>query len=206
MCLTCPSGISKQYLTIEFKTQLRAFPNLMHELLLKNMEHIIAFAIFLGRIGDMTTTYLGSPKLKLESNPMVRKFRWPLVLATFLLCLTPYIDVRIGIMFMVLFFMVTMSNSLRIWLIRAIGEDEYYLMLVRAAGQADLRSSLILNMVPGVVMLFLSLSLMVLYHNPDQDLGFWFACGILSYSIILFIYFPKNFMRLRRTALNNQPA
>ena len=107
---------------------------------------------------------------------------------------------------MVLFFLVTMSNSFRIWLIRAIGEDEYFALLVNAAGKAKLKSSLILNFVPGMCMTFLGLSMLVFFPDPDKSLGFWFASGVLTYAFILTIYFPKNFMRLRKLALSNKSS
>ena len=172
----------------------------MHTFLMENMEHLVAIGILLGRIGDVTTTYLGSPKLKLESNPVVRKLRWPLAAATLLLCIVPYFDMSMGIMLMVLFFLVCLSNSLRLWLIRALGEDEYFQLLVNAAGKANYRSSLILNFVPGIFMSLLAIGLLIFYPDPENN-GYWFAYGILSYAVITMIYFPKNFIRLRKLAL-----
>ena len=173
----------------------------MHAFLMENVRHIVALGILLGRIGDVTTTYLSSPKLKLESNPLVRKLRWPLAAATLLLCLIPYLDLRVGIMLMVVFFLVCLSNSLRLWLVRSIGEDEYFQLLLSAAGKADYRVSLILNFIPGVFMSLLALALLVFYPDSTEN-GYWFAHGILAYAIITMIYFPRNFIRLRKIALS----
>jgi hypothetical protein len=41
------------------------------------LPHAVAFLLLLARIGDVGSTYLISPTLKLEANPIIRRLRWP---------------------------------------------------------------------------------------------------------------------------------
>jgi hypothetical protein len=53
------------------------------------LPHVIAFLLLLARIGDVGSTYLISPTLKLEANPIIRRLRWPFAGITILVAAIP---------------------------------------------------------------------------------------------------------------------
>jgi hypothetical protein len=61
------------------------------------LPHVIAFLLLLARIGDVGSTYLISPALKLEANPIIRRLRWPFAGITILVAAIPYYSVPLGL-------------------------------------------------------------------------------------------------------------
>lgn len=175
----------------------------MSSLPANDYQHLLAILILVARIGDIGTTYILTPNMKLEANPMMRKWRWPFALLSLLLCLMPYISQAAAVMLLVTSLMLSMSNSLRIWLVRSVGEVEYHRFAVAAAGKANSRESLFLVFLPGAFMLLLSLTMFLFYHDESQW-GYWIAGGFLAYAMILLIYMPMGFTRYRREALQQQ--
>ncbi|KPJ94949.1 MAG: hypothetical protein AMJ53_04015 [Gammaproteobacteria bacterium SG8_11] len=173
----------------------------MQTVITDHLDHLLAILIFIARLGDIGTTYLLSPKLKLEANPIIRKFRWPYAIATLLICLIPYVSEQGAVTILVASLMVSMSNSLRLWLVRTVGEEEYYQSVVDAAGRANPQQSIILLFLPGFFMSLLSFIIFMLYPEPDRDWGFWIAAGVFAYAMVLFIYMPASFLRFRKAAL-----
>ena len=64
-------------------------------------EHLIALLVLVSRIGDVGTTYLITPTLKLEANPIARKLRWPFAIATLALAFLPYWSVPLALIVLV---------------------------------------------------------------------------------------------------------
>jgi hypothetical protein len=165
------------------------------------IPHLLAVLLLIARLGDIGTTYLLSPNLKLEANPIIRKFRWPYAIATLLICLIPYVSPRGAVTILVASLLVSMSNSLRLWLVRTVGEEAYYQSVVEAAGRANPRQSVALLFLPAVFMSLLAFAIFIFYPDPDSDWGFWIAAGVFAYALVLFIYMPGSFIRFRNEAV-----
>ncbi|MGD8594071.1 MAG: hypothetical protein PVF82_14660 [Gammaproteobacteria bacterium] len=58
------------------------------------LPHLLAVLILIARIGDIGTTYLLWPNLKLETYPIFRRLRWPYAIATLLIYPIPYVSPR----------------------------------------------------------------------------------------------------------------
>ncbi|WP_455210931.1 hypothetical protein [Kaarinaea lacus] len=173
---------------------------------INHLPHLLAGLILIARLGDIGTTYLLSPKLKLEANPIVRRFRWPYALATLLVCFIPYVSEPGAVLILVGSLLVSMSNSLRLWLVRTIGEEEYYRFVVQAAERAKLWESIALLFLPGFFMCLFALTVYTFYSDPNKDWGFWIAAGIFAYALVLFVYMPVSFIRFRREARQFKPS
>lgn len=165
-----------------------------------NIEHILVLAILIARITDIATTYIATPKFKLEANPLIRKYKLPLIMASLSLALVPYATIKGAIIVLVVSLLVSVSNSLRLWLVKAVGEDAYYQLLLRAALAANFRLSIFLNILPGLIMLLLAACVFLFYPSPDRDMGFYFALGMMVYGGMIVVNFPINFIRTRRLA------
>jgi hypothetical protein len=103
--------------------------------------HLLAALVLLSRLGDIVSTRLVTPKLRLEANPIARRLGWPFAFATLLVAAMPYFDARIGVAVLAASLLVSASNFYRGWFIRAIGEEEFEQLVLRAAHDAPRHSA-----------------------------------------------------------------
>ncbi|HXJ57355.1 MAG TPA: hypothetical protein VNU68_11895 [Verrucomicrobiae bacterium] len=164
------------------------------------LEHLLCILILVSRLGDIGSTYLVTPKLKLEANPIVRKFGWWFAIATMLLCLIPYYSTGMGIIVLIPSLMVSASNTAKIWFARAYGESEYQELLLRLARKTRLSSALIPVLVAASFLALVGLVLLLLSPDPLTDWGYWFAFGFLAYAFVVGFYGSIFFIRLFRRA------
>ena len=85
----------------------------MLQFLATHFEHVLCALILLGRVGDVGTTYLATPTLRLEANPIMRKLGWRFAVLTLLLCLIPYYSTALGVMVVVPSLMVSSFRTQR---------------------------------------------------------------------------------------------
>lgn len=172
---------------------------------MSNFENFLFIAVLISRIGDIGTTYLATPKLKLEANPFARKFRWPFALASLLLCLLPYYSPPLAIIALVASLLVSASNASKLWVIRAMGEDRFYNLMIDLAGNSKVVPSVMCMLAPPIFISMLSGSLMFFYPDPT-DWGYYFAYGIATYALVMFIYGPLFYFKLRRRAMQQRTS
>ncbi len=167
----------------------------------QQLPHVIAFLLLLARLGDIGSTYLISPMLQLETNPIIRRFRWPFAAAAVLAAALPYYSLPAGLALLVASLLVCASNCSRIWLVRTLGESEYHLLLIRVARRAPvglsvafcLLSPLCITVLGGVILLF--------YPNPHEDWASWIAIGIFGYAMVVALFGTLAFLRYRKEGL-----
>lgn len=176
----------------------------MRDFLFQNLAHVLALLILVGRIGDILTTYLVTPKLKLEANPVVKRLGWRFAASSVLLCLVPYYQPALGIIVLVPSLLVSASNAARIWAVRTYGEEAYSEFILGLARRSRLSQALVPHFVVigfhslvGLVMLFFC-------PDPSQDWGFWFALGFLTYAGAIglhgALFYRRLFRKVRREA------
>jgi hypothetical protein len=170
----------------------------------EGLKFTLAILILVSRLADIGSTYLASPNLELESNSVVRRFRWPYAFLTMLVFVVPYWDIGSGIVIMVASLLVATSNSSKIWLIRAMGETEYYALMVRMAARAKPLPSLIYSLLPALFMTILGTSVIYFYPNEKADLGYQVGLGILGYALVIAFYGPMTFLRYRKASQTHQ--
>src|SRR5262252_5307647 len=121
------------------KTEARWTEGTVHDFVQENLPHILFAFLLAGRLGDLVTTYLMTPALVLEANPLVRRGGWRFALITSVVCAVPYISVQLGIGFVVPFLLVSAGNAGRVWAARTMGEQaqlEFMVGLARRSKQA----------------------------------------------------------------------
>jgi hypothetical protein len=163
----------------------------------KNLENTLAVLILIARLGDIGSTYLATPTLQMESNPLMRFGGWKLALFTVLACLIPYYSAPIGLTALVLSLLVTGSNLSKGWLMRSLGEEAYQ-AVVRAAA---VRSSLpvALGFILGGGVAFGSAGLIMMYVSGGVDTwGYWAALGLALYALAFVVYGSLSALRLYR--------
>ena len=164
----------------------------------QGLKFTLAILILVSRLGDIGSTYLASPNLELESNSVIRRLRWPFAALTILVFIIPWWDVGSGIVIMVASLLVAASNSSKLWLIRAMGETEYRMLMVRMAARARPVPSVIFSLMPALFMSILGGTVMFLYPSEDTDLGYHVGLGILGYALVVAFYGPTTFLRYRK--------
>src|SRR5690606_22308798 len=87
------------------------------------LPHMLCALILLGRLGDLLSTWLVTPNLVLEANPVVRRLGFRFMLFTTPICLVPYLDVLLGAALVPPFLLVSSSNFSKVWIARAMGES-----------------------------------------------------------------------------------
>jgi hypothetical protein len=165
-----------------------------------NLAHLLCLLILLARLGDIGSTYLITPTLKLEANPIVKRLGWWFAVATVLVCLVPYYSTALAIIVLVPSLMVSASNTAKIWFARAIGEHEYNELLLRAARKSKLSHALATVMAAAIFTGLIGLILLLLSPDPSRDWGYWFAYGFLAYAFVIGLYGSLYFVRLFRKA------
>lgn len=158
----------------------------MEQLLNNHIEHVMCVLVGLGRIGDLLTTWLASPSLKLESNPLAKKLGWPfMILASVLLCAAPYLSLEVGVVVVVVSLWLAAQNVLKIWVIRAVGEDEYAAFTARAIRAGTLRGALVCVCAHALLLVLMGSVLCVLSLSAYPQLAFWFGIGILAVAVLV---------------------
>jgi hypothetical protein len=170
----------------------------------EGLKLTLAIIILISRLADIGSTYLASPNLELESNGVIRRFRWPFAILTLFVFIIPYWDIGSGIVILVASLLVATSNSSKIWLIRAMGETEYYALMVRMAARAKPVPSLIYSLMPALFMTILAETVMYLYPSENSDLGYSVGLGILGYALVIAFYGPTTFLRYRKASQAQQ--
>ena len=169
----------------------------MRDFVFAHFEHVLASLLLVSRLGDVLSTYLMTPKLKLEANPVVRRLRWPFAAATLLFCVVPYISTFAAVMALVPFLFVSASNLSRVWMARALGEEAYLELLMTAARRTKLWHAV------GCVLgasAFVGLAGLVLSVDDGHDWGLPFSLGLILYSAIQALYGTLFCVRIFRAA------
>src|SRR5262245_47948332 len=160
----------------------------MLDLMSQNLNHTLCILILVSRIGDIGTTYLVTPSLKLETNPIVRKLGWRFALTSLAVCVIPYFSVRAAVMILVPCLMVSAGNAGKIWAARTMVEHEYKRMLLDLAGKSKLRYALAGILASASFIILLGFVLLWLYPDPAEDLAFWFGAGIVTYGLVIVLH------------------
>ena len=159
------------------------------------MRDTIAVLLLLARLGDIGSTYLATPTLRLEANPLIRRAGWGFASATLLLALVPYVSVGLGIFVLVASLLACFSNFGGLWLVRSIGEDQFHDLLARHARRAPLIPALLSILVSGVSIAIVGA---LLLYAPGSR--FYVSAGILCSAIVFTVYRTLAFLRFRRAA------
>lgn len=170
-----------------------------------NFEHVLALLILVARFGDIGSTYLATPTLKLETNPVARRLKWPMGLLSLGLCLIPYYNTALAVMVLVPSLLVSASNLSRGWVAHAVGEDEMLAFLQRAVSRISRVKAVGFTLGAGSFVVLAGLVLLVL-SGGQKAWAYWFAWGILLYGVVIALYSSLFVLRLHRIAACTRPS
>jgi hypothetical protein len=160
----------------------------MREFITSHFEHVLCGLIFIARVGDILSTFLVTPKLMLEANPIAQKLGWRFAVLTIFICLVPYYSTTAGIIVLVPSLLVSASNTAKIWFVRALGEIEYLNLLYRLARTTKLSHALAGIITSALFIALAGFVLLFLAPDPNTNWGYWYAVGILLYAFVIGFY------------------
>jgi len=146
------------------------------------LELSLAALILVGRVGDILSTWIVTPTLVLEANPLARRLGWKFALATLLTALIPFYHTGIGLVCVVVSFLVTWNNLSRAWIVRAIGEHEY-LAILRAAAQRSPRWIAHACIWGSAAAMGLMGAILYFFASGLESWAGWFALGMLTFAV-----------------------
>jgi hypothetical protein len=137
----------------------------MASFIANHFVHVLAGLVLVSRIGDIGSTWLVSPKLLLEANPLVRRSGYRFAFTSLLACLLPYYNTALGVIVLILSLLVTASNLRGAWVIRTIGEAEYVAIIETALRKSTKIEAFALTLAPAAC--FGLISGVMWYLSPD---------------------------------------
>jgi hypothetical protein len=172
----------------------------MLSILNENLRPLLCALLLLARIGDVGTTYLITPNLILEANPIVRKLGWPFALLTLGACLLPYVHIPAAVAALMTFLLVSASNAGKIWIVRTIGERAYATFVLELARKSRLSHALLATAASAFFVALAGATILLFYPSPEEDWGFWLGLGVLVYAGAVWLYGTLATVRLFRRA------
>jgi hypothetical protein len=161
--------------------------------------HVIAALTVCSRAADVWTTYLVSPTLKLEANPVARCFGWKFALLTILVGLIPYASPPLGVVVLTASFLVAASNASKIVMARAIGEDELAALSRRVILATPPWPGLLFLVMPAIFIAVLG-GVLLFFYPQASEWGYNFGFGMLVYAGAMFVWYPLRYFRIRADA------
>ncbi len=159
----------------------------------------MAALLLFARLGDIGSTYLATPRLVLEANPIARRLGWPFALLTLLLALVPYLNTAAGVLVLVPSLLVASRNFGSIWLVRGLGEDRMLALQVEAARRRRFSEAFLCGLAESGFLALAAVLLMVLSGGSRRP-AFLFALGVLAWAIALLVHRTAYLRRVFRLA------
>ena len=169
----------------------------MHEFLMAHLVHIVAFATLISRLGDIGTTYLVSPTLRVEANPIARRLGWKFIFATSIIALIPYRSIHGGVLVLTASFLIAASNASEAMLARFMGEENYAALNREAIQKMPFVLGLSLLCLPAIFLMMLGLMMLLLFPESSNRWGFDMAEGTMAAAAAILIFYPIRFLSER---------
>ena len=158
----------------------------MKTLILNNLDHFLFIMLLISRIGDVVSTYLATPNLVLETNPIIRKFRWPYAILTIFICSIPYYDTGVALIVLTPSLLVCSSNFGRLWSITTMGEKGYKNFSLAMRRRGNYSSACYCMGMSGFFLYLLGLLLILV--SPKDSWPLYIGFGIQVYSWVILLY------------------
>jgi hypothetical protein len=165
--------------------------------LIEPYVHVIAGLAVCSRLADVLTTYLVTPNLKLEANSIARRLGWWYAWLTVPVGLVAYASPALGVVILTMSFMVAAANASKILTARALGEEEMAALSRRVIGATPPWPGLLFMLMPGIFVAILGGTLIYFYPLANQW-GHYFGLGLLVYALAIFVWYPLNYLRMRK--------
>ncbi len=146
---------------------------------------------------DFLSTWIATPNLALEANPLARKLGWKGGIAlNVVICLLCAAWPLPAIVIITTSLLVAARNLQNAWLMRSLGEDAYRGWIADRLGEASLSLYLFCLMLQAALLAGLGAALM--YFSYEMLVPFAVGMGIITYATAVTIFTLLSVWRLRR--------
>jgi MFS family permease len=160
-------------------------------------------ALIFGRSMDMLSTWIATPNLELEGNPIAKLLGWRWGLpVNFLFCVALAFWPLPAIILTTTSLLVAARNFQSAWLMRTMGEDTYREWHVQRIRET--RITVYLACLAGNTLLTAAVGGAVVYFSAPNLLLFGIGVGIVAYAGAVAFYTLLAVFRLRRNELRNE--
>jgi hypothetical protein len=154
---------------------------------------------------DFLSTWVATPNLLLEGNPLARKMGWKWgALVNIALCLIFAFWPLTAIIIITAGLLVAARNFHSAWLMRTMGEAAYRDWILQRLSQTPL--ALYLACLLGETALTALPGAALVWWSAEESIGFSIGCGILAYAGIVLFYTLLSLWRLRRREVKKEPC
>ncbi len=166
---------------------------------------VLVAAIALSRGLDFLSTWIATPRLSLEANPLMRRVRWwPMALLNLPLLALPFLHQGLSVTFIVTSFLAAGANLTASALARGMGEDRQLEQQRAAIRRIGLARALGLNTFGALVVCAGGGFMMWLAPSPGH-LAWWGALGVAMYGLTGLVHFNIAIFRLNRHGRQRPP-
>ena len=150
-----------------------------------------------GRGMDFLSTWIATPNLVLEANPLAKKLGWTggLILNA-LICLGFAAWPRPALIIVTTSLLVAARNLQNAWLMRSLGEESYRCWFIQRIGETSLRLYLFCLILQTTLIASIGAALMCFSQWPLVP--FAVGMGIITYAVAIVFYTLLSVWRIRR--------
>jgi hypothetical protein len=167
------------------------------ELIYRNLNHFMFILLLISRLGDVVSTLLATPKLKLETNVIARKLGKPFIFLTLLIAVVAYYNVALAVAVLIPSLMVSASNMGKVWFLKKYGESNYYELICALVKKNGIKGFILFNILSSLFIVLIGFTIYVLVPSPEEW-GFWIALGFFAYGFVIIFWGTINYLTLNR--------
>lgn len=145
----------------------------------------LTLVLFLAKMADNISTLLISPELKLEVNPVARRFKWTFIWLSLSICLIPWISREAAVASIPIFLIVAANNFSGLWLARSLGEEGMLKFYMGCAAKGSLTAAVTGEAVRALLLVVLGGFLISLV---PYSWATWFGVGLMTAGPILMLH------------------
>ena len=155
----------------------------------------LILGLFVSRTLDFLSTWLATPRLSLEANPLMRRIGYfRMALLNLPLLGLPLLHNGLAITFIVTSLLAAGANLASAALAKGMGESNQLASQQRAIRNLGVARALAFNSAGGLVTMLAGLLLMVM--APWESHGWWGGLGVLMYGVVGLVHFNMAIIRL----------
>ena len=157
-------------------------------------------AMAVARLLDFLSTWIVTPKLELEANPLMRRLRWGrMALINVPLLGLPFLHAGLAITFIVTSLLAAGSNFIGGALAKGMGERRQLESQVRALREIGLLGALTLNSTGALIICLGGGFLMALAERVENH-AWWGGLGVVMFGLVGLVHYNIAILRLSRKA------
>jgi hypothetical protein len=153
--------------------------------------------LIIGRGMDFLSTWIATPRLILEGNPLARRLGWRLgILLNIGICFTFAFWPLPAIVISTTSLLVASRNFQSAWLMRTLGEERYRDWIVERLGETSV--GLYVGCVVAQSVLLAAIGVTLMYFSGLLLIPFAIGMGIITYAAAVAVYCLFSLWRMRR--------